>query len=96
MKRWYLLLLIVLIPVVAFANVWQVFRYKQLENSIKQLEAEQNDYIEKNKRLITGIAVLQSPGRLIKIAKEELDLKKLGPGKIIRIFISNKEEEDDK
>jgi cell division protein FtsL len=96
MRRWYLLLLIVLIPVVAFANVWQVFRYKQLENCIKQLEAVQKEYIEKNKRLIAGIAVLQSPRRLEEIAREELGLSKLEPGRIIRIFIPKREDKNDR
>jgi cell division protein FtsL len=96
MKRWYVLLIAVLLPLAAFLNVWQVFRYRELEKSIAALEDTQQELIEKNKRLIAGISVLQSPQRLEKLAAEELELEKLGPGRLIRIRIPEAEKEAEK
>jgi cell division protein FtsL len=96
MKRWYVLLIAVLLPLAAFLNVWQVFRYRELEKSIAALEDRQQELIEKNKRLIAGISVLQSPQRLEKLAVEELELEKLGPGRLIRIRTPEGEKEADK
>ncbi len=95
MKRWYLLLFL-LVPLAVFANVMQVFRYKQLEKEIQTLYAEQAELVESNKRLITGIAVLRSPRRLEIIAEEELGLEKLEPGELIRIFLKDREEGNDR
>ena len=89
----YILLIAILLPVAAFSNVWQVFRYKQLEKEISALEDRQQELIEKNKRLIAGISVLQSPQRLEKLATEELDLEKMEPGSLIRIRIPEKQGE---
>lgn len=94
MKRWYLLLLAIILPVAVFLNVWQVFRYKQLENEIAALEDRQQELIEKNKRIIAGISVLQSPQRLEELATEELDLRKIEPGELI-IIETEKDSKDD-
>ena len=94
MKRWYLLLLAIILPVAVFLNVWQVFRYKQLENEIVALEDRQQELIEKNKRIIAGISVLQSPQRLEELATEELDLRKIEPGELI-IIETEKDSKDD-
>lgn len=91
MKRWYLLLLIAIVPTVVFVHTWQVFKYKQLENEIERLQEEEKELVEQNKRLIAGIAVLRSPRRLEKIAQEELGLSKLEAGRLIRVLLAAKE-----
>lgn len=93
MKRWYVLVIALILPLAAFSNVWQVFRYRQLEKDIAALEDRQQELIEKNKRLIAGISVLQSPQRLEELAAEELGLEKIEPGRLIRI--RTEEEADD-
>lgn len=91
MKRWYFLLLIAVVPAVVFVHTWQVFQYRQLENEIEKLQEEEKELVEQNKRLIAGIAVLRSPRRLEKIAREELGLTKLEAGRLIRVLLAAKE-----
>ena len=68
-----------------FMNIWQSFRFNQVVRSIVQLEKEQKEMLELNKRLIAGTAVLSSPGRIDQIAKDELGLEKRKPSDIIQI-----------
>jgi cell division protein FtsL len=88
-----LILIFLTLPVFLFVNVWQVYRYKNLENTIEQLEEEQQEWVEKNKRLIAGIAVLSSPERLAKLAENDLELEKLTPGRLIRILLDSRKRE---
>ena len=87
MKRLVALLMIASVPAFIFLNIWQVFRYEKLQHSIAVMEEEQQDWLERNKRMIAGIRVLSSPGRIDMLAQQELNLKKPGPGDIIRINI---------
>ena len=93
MSKRALILIFLTVPVFLFLNVWQVYRYKNLENTIEQLEEEQQEWVEKNKRLIAGIAVLSSPERLAKLAEEDLDLRELSPGRLIRILLDSRKRE---
>jgi hypothetical protein len=56
-------------------GVWQGFRYQRLVDSIEQLEAEQRDWLQDNKRAVASIAVFRSPARLDAIASEQLGLR---------------------
>ncbi|MDR1625261.1 MAG: septum formation initiator family protein [Spirochaetia bacterium] len=69
---------IALLPLLFCANVWQSFRYSSLKREIARLEAEQRDLLEKNKRNIAGISVLESPGRVDSLGREELGLSRPG------------------
>lgn len=93
MSKRVLILIFLTLPVFLFVNVWQVYRYKNLENTIEQLEEEQQEWVEKNKRLIAGIAVLSSPERLAKLAENDLELEKLTPGRLIRILLDSRKRE---
>ncbi|MFP4563629.1 MAG: cell division protein FtsL [Spirochaetia bacterium] len=93
MSKRALILIFLTLPVFLFVNVWQVYRYKNFENSIEQLEEEQQEWVEKNKRLIAGIAVLSSPERLAKLAENDLELEKLTPGRLIRILLDSRKRE---
>lgn len=93
MSKRVLVLIFLTLPVFLFLNVWQVYRYKNLENTIEHLEEEQQEWVEKNKRLIAGIAVLSSPERLAKLAEEDLDLEELPPGRLIRILLDTRKRE---
>jgi len=95
-RRYFLLVLAFLLPAAAFVNVWQVHRYRQLEQEIARLEERQLEIIEKNRRLIAGMSVYQSPGRLEELAKEELELQKLEPGRLILIERKEKDKEEDR
>lgn len=93
MSKRALILIFLTLPVFLFLNVWQVYRYKNLENAIEHLEEEQQEWVEKNKRLIAGIAVLSSPERLAELAEEDLDLEELPPGRLIRILLETRKRE---
>jgi len=93
MKRKIALLLLCTVPALVFLNVWEVFRFEELKSTVQSLEAEQKEWLEKNKRMITGIAVLNSPARIDKLARDELKLEKTGVGNTIRILLPGRNRE---
>jgi cell division protein FtsL len=93
MKKKIALILLCTVPALVFLNVWEVFRFEELKRTVRTLEAEQNEWLEKNKRMITGLAVLNSPARIDKLAREELKLKKTGVGDTIRILLPGRKRE---
>ncbi len=74
-----------MIPFFLFFAVWQGMEYSALESEVRQLEQEQYEVIDMNRRFISGITVLSSPGRIEKIASEELGMRKAETGEIMRI-----------
>ncbi|MFW5742631.1 MAG: cell division protein FtsL [Spirochaetota bacterium] len=85
MKRPLVVLLIILVPVLLFANVLQAFRYGRLEREIASLEREQLALLEENKRAILAITVLTSPRRVGDLAEGVLDLRRISSEGIIRL-----------
>lgn len=83
MRKAILALLIVLIPVLLFANVFQAYRYSRLEREVSALERKQHELIEQNKRAILSISVLTSPDRIGALAEQELGLQRLSPPDLI-------------
>ncbi|MDR1031171.1 MAG: septum formation initiator family protein [Treponema sp.] len=75
------------IPLLLGLSAWQSSRYAALERQVEQLEADQEAWIENNKNLIAGIAVLSSPERIEKIARNELGLSKIHPENVLQIRI---------
>ncbi len=60
-----------------FLNTWQGYRFEALKRSVQELEAEQRDWLEQNKKLVAAVAVLSSPERIQHLAEAELGLAKL-------------------
>jgi cell division protein FtsL len=89
MKRWYVLLYVIAVTIPLFLglNAWQSSRYAALEQEIGRLEDAQAEWIESNKRLIAGIAVLSSSERIEFIAKNELELYRIAPEDVLQIRI---------
>jgi cell division protein FtsL len=56
---------------------------------MRRLETVQEEWIESNKRLIAGIAVLSSSERIEHIAKNDLGLQKKAPEEILQIRIED-------
>lgn len=89
--RWVVLVsLIFIVPVLFVANVWQSYRYVQLERSLESIQAQHVQLLEENKRLIVGIAGLRSPARVREIAREELGLEAVPADRIRRIEITGR------
>lgn len=85
MKRLIFIVLTMIIPILFFVNVWQGFRYEKMEREVGLFESEQKDWLEKNKKLIAGLAVFRSPARIEKIAESKLGLKKIDSARVWRI-----------
>jgi cell division protein FtsB len=92
MFRRYLLLyfIVITIPLLLGAVVWQAERYAALERSVRILEAEQEEWVESNKKLIAGIAVLSSAERIEYIAVHDLGLVKIRPEDVLQIRIEGR------
>jgi cell division protein FtsL len=87
-RRYILLYFITLtIPLFLGAAVRQSIRYTELEREVRGLETMQEEWIESNKRLIAGIAVLSSAERIEYIAQNDLGLSKKPPEDVVQIRI---------
>ena len=75
------------IPLLLGITVWQTSRYAELEWETRRLETVQEEWLESNKRLIAGIAVLSSSDRIEHIAKYDLGLTKKPPEEVLQIRI---------
>ena len=69
------LLLIFTVPVFVFVNIYQTYSYQQVDRQVTALQTQQRNWLEHNKRIIAGIAVLSSPQRIDQIAQGKLGLK---------------------
>jgi len=87
MKRVFIVLLALTVPCLLFAVAWQACQYSTLLNHAEKLEEEQKVWMQENKKIVTGIAVLESPERIEKVIKELLSVKKLQPEDILKITI---------
>jgi cell division protein FtsB len=85
--RIFLYLITLTIPLFLGAAAWQSARYAELEEEVHQLELSQEDWVDSNKRLIAGIAVLSSSERIEYIAKNDLGLVKKRPEEVLQIRI---------
>jgi len=90
MKRLIFIGLTLIIPILFFVNVWQGFRYERMKREIGLFESVQKDWLEKNKKLIAGLAVFRSPARIEKIAESKLGLKKIDPARVRKIVFPRK------
>jgi len=87
-KRYLLIYLFAItIPIFLGIAVWQSVRYMELDRSTRRLEAAQKDWVENNKKLIAGIAVLSSSLRIEQIAVNDLGLLKIRPEDVLQIRI---------
>ena len=88
MRRPLIVLLVILVPALLFANVLQAFRYGTLERRVRELEHEQIALIEENKRAILAISVLTSPRRVGDLAENQLGLERIAPESVMRLQIA--------
>ncbi|MCL2472704.1 MAG: cell division protein FtsL [Treponema sp.] len=91
-RRYALLYLFVFsIPVFLGVVVWQSVRYAELEKNVRRLEAVQEDWLESNKKLIAGIAVLSSSRRIEQVAVHDLRLSKIQPENVLQVRIEGEQ-----
>ena len=89
MKRRVILMIILVIPVLLYLNVWQAFRYRVVETEIGLLEEQQQEWIEKNKKVIVGIEVLGAPSRVDTLAAEIDGLRRNDLPTAIRVKVDD-------
>ncbi|MFP4066281.1 MAG: cell division protein FtsL [Spirochaetaceae bacterium] len=87
MKRYLVIACILSVPIALFVNVWQSYRYESLQRETVRLERAQEEAIERNKRLIAGIAVLRSPARIQDLAESELELERSVPARTVFVRV---------
>ncbi len=85
MKKFLIILMVLTVPFLFSLEVWQVARYKELANEVRELETEQESWVDENKKMLADISVLRSPERIQKLAVEQLGLEPLDPERILRI-----------
>lgn len=79
--------LLTLLIILSALNVAQSWNYRQHERALAQLEKDQNDIYEQNKRLLAAIAELEAPERLMQLVAEkpEWRLRRLRAADILKI-----------
>ena len=93
-KRKLLLLIIVTIPALLYLNVSQALRYRVVETEIELLISNQQEWIEKNKKIIVGIEALGAPSRIFGLASEIEGLQQGGSPVTIRVQMDDAKGED--
>jgi cell division protein FtsL len=91
MRRIFFYVMVLTMPLFLGLVAWQASRYVSLEREISRLEDAQAEWLESNKRLIAGIAVLSSSERIEFIARRELGLDKIPPEDVLQIRIEGGE-----
>ena len=86
-NRLLLYVLALSIPAVLGLQVWQSARYARVEAELHSLEKAQLDWIESNKRLIAGMAVLGSSERIERVATSDLGMRKIQPEAVLQVRV---------
>lgn len=77
------------IPAVLGLQVWQSARYARVEAELRALEKAQGEWLESNKRLIAGMAVLGSSERIERVAKNDLGMQKIKPEAVLQVRVAS-------
>ena len=78
-------LVAVSIPGLLILNAFQSRKYKELEDTVQELEEKQMKLVEQNKKLITDISLLSSSSRIESLAGGELNMKEAESEEIVRV-----------
>jgi cell division protein FtsL len=89
--RLFLYITVITMPLFLAMVVWQSTRYTDLEREIRRLETAQEEWVESNKRLIAGIAMLSSSERIENIARHDPDLVRIRPEDTLQIRIEEEQ-----
>ncbi|GMO61307.1 MAG: hypothetical protein Ta2A_07350 [Treponemataceae bacterium] len=88
--RFYLFFCSSLIPLFLFFAYFQVNRYMGLKKEVQILEAQQEEMIENNKRLIAEISLLSSSERIETLA-QEMGMSRAESNQIVRVKMEGSE-----
>ena len=91
LKKVFITISIIIIPVLLFLNTWQGFKYERIGVEIRSLEHEQKEWFEENKKMLAAISVFSSPSRVRQIIEEKSDLRIKRPGQSVIIRFTAEE-----
>jgi cell division protein FtsL len=95
MRRFVLLYLFSLtLPLFLGVSVVQARHYGDLQREVRRLDVVQEEWIERNKRLIAEIGLYSSAERIEQMAVEKLGLMKKPPEDILQIKIEGRRRSD--
>lgn len=86
-NRLFLYAVAVSVPALLGLQAWQSTRYARVEAELRSLEHAQAEWLESNKRLIAGIAVLGSSARIENIAVGDLGMRKIKPESVLQVRV---------
>ncbi len=92
MRKTVILFMLITIPFSAFMTVQQVFKNEQIQKEVRTVTEKQRTLFEKNKQMLTNIAILRSPERIGELAKDVLHLKQLSDKKMTFVEITSGKE----
>ncbi len=85
MNRKLLLFCALTLPLFLLAVVAQSVVYHDLNRQLDQKAVQQSLWIEKNKKLLAGVTVLESPARIEVLATQELGLVAVGAEGTVKV-----------
>jgi len=93
MNRKLLLFCAASLPIFLLAMVVQAIEYQDLRRDVAVKEKQQDEWVEKNKKVLAGVTVLQSPQRIESLAQNDPGLQSVGADKTVKVkFQSAKKE----
>ncbi len=85
MNRKLLLFCAASLPIFLLATIVQAVQFQDLERDVVLKERQQAAWVEKNKKVLAGVTVLSSPGRIEDLAQKDPGLESVGPEKTLKV-----------
>ncbi|CAD7839708.1 hypothetical protein JY97_10050 [Alkalispirochaeta odontotermitis] len=92
MRRLCFSLMLISIPLLIFLQILQGYRYTVALEEIDSLEAMQLEKLEKNRKVLAGIAVYDAPTRIYRVARDSLNLEEAEPENVLQIVLPKREQ----
>lgn len=92
MRRLWFSLMLISIPLLIFLQILQGYRYTVALEEIDSLEAMQLEKLEKNRKVLAGIAVYDAPTRIYRVARDSLNLEEAEPENVLQIVLPKREQ----
>lgn len=86
MSRLWFSLMLISVPLLIFLQVLQGYRYTITLEKMDSLEAMQLEKLEKNRRILAGIAVYDAPARIYRVARDLLGLEEAKPERVFQVI----------
>lgn len=91
MNRKLLLFCAATLPLFLGAVVVQAIHYQDLKREVAAQERQQEEWVEKNKKVLAGVTVLRSPQRIEALAQTDPGLQEVGADRTVKVrFQANK------